>query len=43
MMVDNFKPSNTTATPLDEEFMDWEERDETKISLFKHCVAGKHT
>ena len=26
---------------LNEEFMEWEERDENKISLFKHCIAGK--
>ena len=27
---------------LSEEFYEWEERDESSISLFKHCVAGKY-
>ena len=27
---------------ITDEFMEWEERDTQKISLFKHCVAGKY-
>ena len=26
--------------PLTDEFLDWEERDSTQMSLFRHCVAG---
>ena len=26
---------------VDDDFMEWEERDEQSISLFKHCIAGK--
>ena len=25
---------------MSDEFMEWEERDSSSISLFKHCVAG---
>ena len=25
---------------ITDEFMDWEERDSSSISFFKHCVAG---
>ena len=26
---------------ISDDFMEWEERDSTQISLFKHCVCGK--
>ncbi len=26
---------------ISDDFMEWEERDHTSISLFKHCIAGK--
>ena len=26
--------------PVNDNFMEWEERDTSQISLFKHCIAG---
>ena len=46
MMANNVTKSAdppTSISVLNEEFMEWEERDETKISLFKHCIAGKQS
>ena len=29
-------------TIISDEFMEWEERDESKVSFLKHCIAGKY-
>lgn len=31
-----------TKEMITDEFMDWEERDSSKISLFSHCICGKY-
>lgn len=27
---------------VSDDFMEWEERDENQISLFKHCICGTY-
>lgn len=44
MMADNKEKTlaNNKEAIITDEFMDWEERDASTISLFKHCIAGKY-
>ena len=39
---ENDKSSDSSQSIMvTDEFMDWEERDSQKMTLVKHCIAGK--
>jgi hypothetical protein len=41
MMAENKENTRSQQAIITDDFMDWEERDASSISLFKHCIAGK--